>query len=172
MTRKSAAKAVQAKESAPSGAIASGTVQRRARKTHAQVHDEGYDAGVRHCIEALLTDAMTVSILQRSLRPVRYLSRSQLNPAGRDCLPSRTGTTGLRRMPPNAVADAGLKYRSFVFRSNGNERVGLFDWTVYRNGVTPPSRIKTNIGATNFTLDLEFFGTTKDSFLTQTNTPR
>ena len=56
MTRKSAAKAVQAKESAPSGAIASGTVQRRARKTHAQVHDEGYDAGVRHCIEALLTD--------------------------------------------------------------------------------------------------------------------
>jgi len=48
--------AAQQKRTDSSDTIASGTVQRRKRKTHCQVFSEGFDAGVRGCVETLLSD--------------------------------------------------------------------------------------------------------------------
>jgi hypothetical protein len=47
-------KAITKKQSINTGNAA--TVQRRKRKTLDQVRNEGFDNGVRNCIEALLTD--------------------------------------------------------------------------------------------------------------------
>jgi hypothetical protein len=37
-----------------SGAVATGAVKKRTRKTHDQVWNEGHDTGIRHCVEMML----------------------------------------------------------------------------------------------------------------------
>jgi len=46
------ATATQVKQTETSATVASSTVRRR--KTHSQVYNEGYDAGIRHAAEAML----------------------------------------------------------------------------------------------------------------------
>ena len=56
-TSEVSATAAQAKRTNSSSTIASGTV--RQRKTHHQVHNEGFDCGVRRCIGTMLGQGET-----------------------------------------------------------------------------------------------------------------
>jgi hypothetical protein len=65
------------KKSSSAGNVAnvpvSYAVQRRKRRSLARIHDEGYDEGIRHCVEALLNSGGDRAWIARAFSPVGIL---------------------------------------------------------------------------------------------------